>query len=285
MEKALALWQAAVFIGKWSRRLWQGFKFENRISRLMTELSPDLDAPIPLTSLQWFFKGTKVLASVPAVILVMSFVGFGGLTAQAGMTAGEAMLLAVSTWALPSAVVVVGAIINKVPFYATVFAVILASVRLMPMTMALVPILRGPKTRTWHLLVASNFVAVTAWVFAMNRLPDLPREGRLPYFLGLGSTLAFVNMLVTGLSHSLSASLPPVAAASLQFLTPIYFLVSMSQAARLKTEYLAILLGLCLAPLLHVMVPETDLLWCGLIGGTIAYLAGKFLDRPKAGAQ
>lgn len=248
--------------------------------------TPQTDGPegmnSPLTSFQWFMKGGRVLASIPAVILMMSFIGFGGLAAEAGLTTGQAMLLAFSTWALPSAVVVVGAIINDVPFYATVFAVVLASVRLMPMTMALIPILRSDNTKTWHLLVASNFVAITAWVYAMNRLPTMPREGRLPFFLGLGGSLAFVNMLITGLSHYFTTVLPPVAAAVLLFLTPIYFLVSMSQAARLKAEYLAIFLGLILGPAFHMITPDTDLLWCGLLGGTIAYFSGRFIDKPKA---
>ena len=204
---------------------------------------PD-DKDAYLTSFQWFMKGTHVLVSIPAFILMMSFVGFGGLAAEAGLSTGQAMLLAFTTWALPSAVVVAGAVLNDVPFYATVFAVVLASVRLMPMTMSLMPILRSEKTKTWHLVLASNFVAVTAWVYAMNRLPTMPREGRLPFFLGLGGSLAFVNMLIAGLSHSLSGALPDVAAAALLFLTPIYFLVSMSQAASLKAEYLAIILGL-----------------------------------------
>ncbi|MEO1067373.1 MAG: branched-chain amino acid ABC transporter permease, partial [Pseudomonadota bacterium] len=85
------------------------------------------------TSLGWFLHGAKQLFSIPALILIMSFVGFGGLTAETGMSVWQAMFLAVSTWALPSAVVVAGAILTDVPFYATVFAVALASIRLMPM--------------------------------------------------------------------------------------------------------------------------------------------------------
>lgn len=256
--------------------VWRGFMDADR--------QPEEIVP-SLSSLQWFLKGTRVLASIPAFILMMSFFGFGGLTSEAGLTTGEAMLLAVATWALPSAVVVVGAILNEVPFYATAFAVMLASVRLMPMTMALIPLLRTEKIRMWQLFLASNFVAVTAWVYAMNRLPDMPREGRLPFFLGFGGCLAFVNMAITGLSHSLSTTLPPVLAAALLFLTPIYFLVSMSQAARLRAEYLAIGLGLLLGPVFHLIMPDTDLLWCGLIGGTIAYGVGKYADRPREAGQ
>lgn len=233
------------------------------------------------SSKQWFFDGVKQLATIPALILILSFVGFGGLTAEAGLSVEQAMLLALSTWALPSAVVVVGAILNEVPFYATVIAVLLASIRLMPMTIALMPVLRTEKTTFWHLLLVSNFVAVTAWVFAMKNLPHMPRPGRLPFFFGFGLSLAIVNTLTVGVSHTLVPNVPPVVAAVLIFLTPIYFLVSMTEAAKLRADYLAIGFGLVLGPVFHLIAPETDLLWCGLLGGTCAYGLGRLMARRR----
>ncbi len=205
--------------------------------------------------------------------------GFGGLSAEAGLTPSQTMVLAFTTWALPSAVVVVGAVLNDVPFYATVFAVVLASVRLMPMTMALIPFLKSSQTKTWHLVFASNFIAITAWVFAMRLVPELPREGRFAFFIGFAFTLAIINTCVAGLANYFSASLPPVASAALVFLTPIYFLLSMTAAARIKTEYWAIGAGLVLGPAFHLITPETDLLWCGLLGGSFAYLINLFGKR------
>lgn len=230
------------------------------------------------SALSWYREGAKQIVSVPAFILMISFIGFGALTREAGLTVFDAMVLGLATWALPSAVVVVGAILAELPFYTTVFAVCLASIRLMPMTMALAPILKGSKVKTWHLLVASNFVAVTAWVYAMNRLPELEdRNARLPFFLGFGLTLAIVNTVIIGLSHTLVTTLPEIMAAGLLFLMPIYFLVSMTQAAKVPAEYLAIGLGLILGPTFHYLNPQTGLLLCGLIGGTLAYLIARVI--------
>lgn len=229
--------------------------------------------------LYWARRGAFNIVSLPALILVMSFVGFGGLTAEAGLTVWQAMFLGLSTWALPSAVVVAGAIIKDVPFYATVIAVILASIRLLPMTMALVPVLKSEQTKLSTLLFASYFVAVTSWVFAMNELPRVPRSRRVAFFLGFALTLAVVNTVVLGIAHSAVPNLPASLAAGLIFLTPIYFLVSMTQTARLRSEYLAIAFGLVLGPSFHLVVPETDLLLAGLIGGSVAYALGRYVDR------
>lgn len=233
------------------------------------------------TQVQWFLQGARNLASIPAMILMLAFVGFGGLTREAGLSTVEAVMLAVTVWALPSSVLVVGAILDGVPFYATVFAVMLSSVRLMPMTMSLIPLMKSEKTTTFHLVLASNFVAVTAWVYSMKKLPELPREARLTFFLGFGATLAAVNALITAISHTLATSFPPVMGVALVFLTPIYFLISMSEAASKNEEYLAIGLGFALGPVFHQIAPDTDLLWCGLVGGSLAYALSRFSNRGK----
>ena len=230
----------------------------------------------------WFLKGARHVASLPALILIMSFIGFAALTVEAGLTVWQAMFLGLSTWALPSAVVVAGAIINDVPFYATVIAVTLASIRLLPMTMALVPIMKSDKTKLTSLLFAAYFMAVTSWVFAMNKLPEIPRPNRVSFFLGFALTLATTVTIVLGIAHSLVPNLPAPIAAALIFLTPIYFLLSMTQAARIAPEYLAIGFGLVLGPIFHLITPDTDLLWCGLIGGTLSYGIGRLVERRKA---
>lgn len=229
----------------------------------------------------WFLKGASNVASLPALILIMSFVGFAALTVEAGLSVGQAMFLGISTWALPSAVLVAGAIINDVPFYATVIAVVLASIRLLPMTMALVPLLKSDKTKLSSLLLSAYFMAVTSWVFAMNKLPEIDRENRVPFFLGFALTLAMVVTITLGVAHSLVPNLPGPIAAGLIFLTPVYFLLSMTQAARIASEYWAIGFGLVLGPVFHLITPDTDLLWCGLIGGTISYGLGRLVEHRK----
>jgi predicted branched-subunit amino acid permease len=158
-----------------------------------------------------------------------------------------------------------------------VIAVALASVRFLPMTMAWTPVVRTATTPRWLLLLLSWFVAVTAWVFAMARLPDLPREARLPFFAGFAVTLTTSNAAAVAIAYVTVGQFPPVLTAAFVFLTPIYFLYAMFGAARVRADRLAMLFGLAVGPLATVLVPGADILVAGLVAGTAAYLAGRIL--------
>jgi len=238
------------------------------------EPSPDRSAA------GWFRAGMAAFFSLPAFILMAAFTGFGGLAHASGVTLAQAVAMSGLIWALPSMVVLVGAIKAGTPILATAIAVSLSAVRLMPMTMSLVPIVRDEKTPRWLLYWISHFVAVTAWVFGMTRLPELPRPARAPYFAGFAMTLTAVNMAVTAVSWIASAALPPVAAAALVLLTPLYFIVSLWRAAeRTPTDRIALIVGMAVAPGAHALSPEFTLLITGLVGGTIAFALARAIER------
>jgi predicted branched-subunit amino acid permease len=246
----------------------------------MSTAVPDSD-PADRSSLSWFLAGQRQFFSLPALILMAAFVGFGGLAHASGVGLAETVFLVATVWALPSMIVVVGAVQAGTPLLATMFAVALSAARLMPMTMALIPVLRADKTPKWVLYALSHFVAVTAWVFGMTRLPDLPRPARVPYFAGFAVTLTSVNMGVAAASWWAATRLPPVAAAGLVLLTPLYFSLSLWRAAaRAPAERLALVLGVAIAPAMHALAPSFDLLLTGLLGGTAAHLVGRRLARP-----
>jgi predicted branched-subunit amino acid permease len=133
------------------------------------------------------------------------------------------------------------------------------------------------------LYALSHFVAITAWVFGMTKLPDLPREGRAPYFAGFAVTLTVFNMGVAAAAWVAAAKLPPLAAAGLVLLMPLYFALSLWHAARHNpTERLALIFGMAIAPAMHALAPSLDLLLTGLVGGlAAAYFIG---SRAKPAA-
>jgi predicted branched-subunit amino acid permease len=237
-------------------------------------------APSGRSSVGWFARGVAGIASVPAFVLMAAFIGFGGLARESGLTIGEAMLITGGVWALPNQVILVGAISGGVSIATAALAVTLSAVRLMPMVVSLVPVLRGRDTKLVTLLFLSHFVAVTAWIIAMMRLPHLPRHARIPYFIGFATALTSANILVTAVSFATISAVPDMIAGALFFLTPVYFLVSIWGAARLFSDRVAMVFGLILGPVMTLLAPEFDLLWTGLIGGTLAYLAGRIMkDR------
>lgn len=221
--------------------------------------------------LHWFFKGNARLVSLPSLLLMFSFVGFSGLAIESGISMGQAVFMTLFIWALPAKVVLIGAINAGATLFAAALAVGLSSVRLMPMVVALLPELRGPRTRTLTLAALCHFVAVTAWVMAMEELRHVPRDMRTSYFAGIGSAIVSANAVVVAIVYMLSANFPPIVFAALFMLTPMYFLTSLWRSAREQAGKVAMAAGLVLFPLLHSIAPGYDLLITGIVGGLIAY--------------
>jgi predicted branched-subunit amino acid permease len=219
----------------------------------------------------WFQRGVAASFSLPGFIQVSSFIGFAALAKDAGVSAAQAVFMTGTVWALPSKVVLVGALLSGAAFPAAALAVTLSAIRLMPMVMALVPEMRNEKTPRWALYVLSHCVAVTSWVLAMEQLTRIPRAMRSTWYAGLGFTLIAVNMVAVAVFYALADSLPSAVSAALLMLTPMYFLTSLWGSARERAGHVAVVLGLGLGPLFHVLTPRIDLLAAGLAGGLLAY--------------
>jgi predicted branched-subunit amino acid permease len=226
----------------------------------------------PAAFRRWFLRGAVAAFGLPALILASAFVGFAGLAREAGLSLIQTLFMTAFVWALPAKVVLIGAIMAGNSLAAATFAVALSSVRLTPMVVALMPEMRTPRTRTWVLYLLSHFVAVTSWVMALERLRDVPPAMRTSFYAGLGGTLVASNMLVVVAVYLLAGSLPPALSAALLLLTPMYFLTSLWSSARERAGHYAMVFGLLLGPLFHVILPGFDLLAAGVIGGAGAYL-------------
>ena len=76
----------------------------------------------------------------------------------------------------------------------------------------------------------------------------------------------------------LAAGLPPLIAGGLLFLTPMSFLMSTERNARMMLDKLGLVLGLMIGPLLTILDVNLDLMWTGLVGGTLAYLVHRIRE-------
>ncbi|MGB8818309.1 MAG: AzlC family ABC transporter permease [Rhizobiaceae bacterium] len=224
------------------------------------------------TAFGWYRRGLLRLFSFPALILMGAFMGFTGLAKDAGLSLWQTEFMVLTIWALPSKVVLIGAIASKASLFAAFVAVSLSAVRLMPMTVALVPEMRTEKTRKLTLYVLSHFVAVTAWVMSMETFKDVPKAYRTVYFGGIASALMVSNLIVVFVTFETIKNLPPLVSAALVFVTPIYFLCSLWGSARERAGHYAMIAGLVLTPLIHAVFPQGDILITGVIGGTFAYM-------------
>ena len=68
-------------------------------------------------------------------------------------------------------------------------AVTVSAIRLFPMVVAVLPMMRTAKTKRRQLVLVAHFTAVTLWVECYRFLPHVPRERRIAFIHGLGCGL------------------------------------------------------------------------------------------------
>jgi predicted branched-subunit amino acid permease len=235
--------------------------------------------------LNWFLVGMRGVLSLPALILMTSYVGFSAFALEAGLSRSEAVAMTLGIWALPAQMILVGSMLGGANIAASFLAVTLSSIRMMPMVASIVPEMRTPKTPVWILLFLSHFIAITSWVFAATHLRDVPRQYRVVFFAGFGMTLTLTNAVIVGISYGIVSQFPPMVAGALFMLTPVYFVSSIWASAKQVVVKLAFVIGVVLGPLMALVSPQFDVLIAGIGGGTIAYLIDRYRRRRKAASQ
>jgi hypothetical protein len=150
-------------------------------------------------------------------------------------------------------------------------AVGLSGVRLLPMVVSLLALLKRPETRARALILPAHLTAVSMWVEALRIVPTLPRNERIAFSNGLGTGFLAAAQGGTVAGFYLAALLPPLMTAGLLFLTPMSFLVATIRNSKLLSDQLALGLGLVIGPLLAYCHVQLDLMWTGVIGGSCAY--------------
>ena len=124
------------------------------------------------SALHAFGKG--MLAATQTILtytLFATYLGVGALAHDLNFSPLWAILATVRVWAAPAQMILLTALGSGGVAIQAAAAVSLSAIRLMPMVVALLPMLRGPKTKTWHLILPTHFVAVTVWVESMRLVP------------------------------------------------------------------------------------------------------------------
>lgn len=232
------------------------------------------------TSIGAFARGLLAAAvSAAGWILAATGVGFGALAHDLGFTLGHMLFISATIFALPAQVLVIDELARGAGVAGAALAVGLTAVRLLPMTVSIMPLIRDERRPRWLHLYAVHFLAITAWLEGYRLLPGLPAHVRLPFFAGQGTGFMLLMALGGAAGYVLSAGLPPVLTAALLLMTPIYFTCSLLVAAKARTDYAAIIAGGILAPIAYKLFPGFDLMIAGFCGGTIAWLIGRSAGR------
>lgn len=219
----------------------------------------------------------------PMLVLAASYLGFGSLVRSSDLTLPFAIASTVTGWALPGQIALVELYAVGASLVAIALAVSLTNVRLLPMTLALMPHLRSRGRPRWQYWAVAHWVAVTGWVHTLRRAPDLPVDQRLPFFFGFSMVLWSATLTATAAGFVLAGAVPGYVSLGLVFLNPIYFMLILGADARERdrTRAWAMALGALLGPALHTIDPDWGLLATGLIAGSAAFAGDRWLARRR----
>jgi predicted branched-subunit amino acid permease len=232
---------------------------------------------------QWFAEGARQALSGPMLVVAVSLVSVGGLARDAGFSIEVAVASTLLIWAGPAQVLFFGAVAAKVAWPAIAVSISISSVRFVPMVVSLLPMLRTRRTRLSTLLAASHFVAVTVWAECMRRIPPVPRDGRMHFFFGFALVCIAGTSISSAIGYALMGGLSRPLAAALLFMSPIYFIATLTRNARQAIDRWALVLGLGLAPLVDMIAPAgLELLVLGLSAGTLAWVISRLPSGEQA---
>ncbi len=213
----------------------------------------------------------SVTSTVLTLVLLATYLGIGALAHDSRFSLGWVLASTLFVWAGPAQIILISTLGSSATAVQAAIAVTVSAIRLFPMVVSVLPMIRSPGTKRRQLILATHFIAVTLWVECFRLLPQVPREHRIAFTHGLGCGLVCVCLFATTLGYKLAANLPQLFGAAILLLTPLAFLLSTARNCRQLADVLALVLGLALFPLVSMLHTGVDILISGVSAGTVAY--------------
>jgi len=233
---------------------------------------PALDSPGWQISARAFAWGLRsVTSTVLTLVLFATYLGIGALAHDTHFSLGWVLASTALVWAGPAQIILISTLGSGATVVQAAIAVAVSAIRLFPMVVSVLPMLRTPQTKRRHLIFTTHFIAITMWVECFRLLPHVPRERRIAFTNGLGVGLMSVCLIATALGYGLAANLPQLFGAAILLLTPLAFLLSTARNCRQLADVVALALGLTLFPFVSMLNTGVDILISGVVAGTIAY--------------
>jgi predicted branched-subunit amino acid permease len=241
---------------------------------------PPLDSPRwhgPLRAFAWGMS--SITATILSLVLFVTYIGIGALAHDTHFSLAWAIMSTALVWAGPAQIILVSTLASGATIVQSAIAVTMSAIRLFPMVVAVLPMMRTPTTKRRHLVLVAHFTAVTLWVECYRFLPHVPRERRLAFVHGLGCGLVAIGLCATVIGYELAAHLSRTFGAAILLLTPLAFLFSTARNSNELSDVLALVLGLALYPLAALLDSGLDILISGVVAGTIAFGVHKWREQ------
>src|SRR6202048_1060703 len=178
------------------------------IVRLPVALSPpdSTQWQSPLRAFAWGMRA--VGSTVLTLVLFATYLGIGALAHDTRFSLGWVLASTALVWAGPAQIILISTLGSGATAVQAAIAVTVSAIRLFPMVVSVLPMLRTPQTKRRQLVLATHFIAVTLWVECFRLLPQVPRERRVAFVHGLGVGLLLVCSVAPATGYGLAANLP-----------------------------------------------------------------------------
>src|SRR3981189_527131 len=147
----------------------------------------------PLRAFAWGVR--SVATTVLTLVLFATYLGIGALAHDSHFSLGWVLGSTLLVWAGPVQIILISTLGSGATVVQAAIAVTVSAIRLFPMVVSVLPMIRTPQTKRRHLVLATHFIAVTLWVECFRLLPHVPRERRIAFTHGLGIGLVSVSLI------------------------------------------------------------------------------------------
>ncbi len=223
--------------------------------------------------------GARDALGAPIAVLAAGYVGYGALASGFDFPPWLIVASSLLIWALPGQLIMLEMHAVSASLVLIVLAVSLSASRFLPMTTVLSAMMRHPRYAGWQMYASAHLLAMTGWVAAVNRVPQLPAEQRLPYFVGFALFCWIACAAASAVGYFLAGQMSELVKLGLVFMNPIYFLLILTGETKAALGRLSLAAGALTGPVAYVVAPQWSLLAAGLVGGTVAYALHRWRGR------
>jgi predicted branched-subunit amino acid permease len=223
--------------------------------------------------------GARDAMGAPMAVLAAGYVGYGALASGFDFPLWLIVASSLVIWALPGQLIMLEMYAVSAQFVLIVLAVSLSASRFLPMTTVLSAMMRHPRYPSWHMYASAHLLAMTGWVAAVNRVPQLPAEQRLPYFVGFALFCWIACAAASAIGYFVAGQMSELVKLGLVFMNPIYFLLILTGETKAALGRLSLAAGAVTGPVAYAFAPQWSLLAAGLVGGSAAYALHRWRRR------
>jgi predicted branched-subunit amino acid permease len=217
----------------------------------------------------------------PGLGTFAAMIGFGSLAGDSGTPIWAAVALTLGAWSMPGQIAFVDLFPESVAIGVLFAVVATANVRMLPLTIATIPLLRSrPGTHAAQFLLA-QLNSVTSYVRIADYAADQPDVAeRLRFYTGFTTGTLVVGTAGTVVGFTLAGTLPPAGVQALVFVAPAYLLLLTLRSP--KAMVLAsVALGCVLVPSFAAWLGNVGIVAGGVAAGTVAWVASSW-RKPDA---